>query len=76
MLKNKLLSGYMYRLTPLTKDKEEKNINFVTGKGGAELLIESYKKEGLNDEAISNLIEVFIENYGWIKLSKLKNKIK
>lgn len=58
MLEDKLLSGYHYRprLLEGTVNNPERIMTYVTGKGGAEMLIKTYREKGLDDETISNLI--------------------
>ncbi len=75
MLEDKLLYGYHYRPRPLedTVNNPERIMTYVTGKGGAEMLIKAYREEGLDDEAISHLIQVFVKGH-WANLSQITIK--
>lgn len=69
-LDNKLASGYMYRNTPIPNEK----VNLITGIGGAKLMIDALRKEGLPDDYIATLIQVKTDDYGWVALSDLTVK--
>lgn len=75
MLEDKLLYGYHYRPIPMENEvnNPEKIMKFVTGKGGAEMLIKAYREEGLDDETISNLVQVFVKGH-WANLSQITIK--
>ena len=71
---DKLLSGYYYRNTPMKQIDESRNINIWTGIGGAKMMIDAYRKEGLSDEYIETLIEVSTDGHGWQPLSAVSVK--
>ncbi|HMT02311.1 MAG TPA: hypothetical protein PKD00_03225 [Burkholderiales bacterium] len=77
-IENKLLSGYWYRPAPLKENTNKTSMTFLTGKGGAMNLINSYRELGVEDELIETFIEVLTDTHGWQPLSNLivkNNKI-
>lgn len=74
MIEDKLLRGYAYRNSELSKGGDKNFININTGVGGAKMMVDTYREKGLPDSIIENLIEVHTDEYGWQPLSKVNVK--
>lgn len=77
MTEDKILTGYMYRNTPIPKDPSvpgERDINLLTGAGGAKKLLKSYREKGMPDSFIETQIQVLTDTHGWVALADLTTK--
>ena len=77
MTEDKILTGYMYRSTPIPEENRDPNERYVslhTGAGGAKLLLEAFREKGMPDSFAETQIQVLTDTHGWVALADLTVK--